>query len=160
MAGHPKLNVFDQFAIMSSSGGGSNVEHGPWSQNPPSGGADAPAPGGGGGIDGGGANIHLVGMQLQLAKLEGEVNAYKLLFAAIIAILIGGFAFLGVQITRVDGKVSATAAEVQQLPGKINRNLLDLTRTLSDAITAAKQQPPQVILMPAPTPPNNGQQKP
>jgi hypothetical protein len=99
-------------------------------------------------------------MQLQLARLEGEVNAYKLLFAAIIAILIGGFAFLGVQITRVDGKVSATASEVQELPGKINRNLLDITRTLAEAITAAKQQQPQVILMPPPAPPGGDQKKP
>jgi len=145
---------------MSSSGDGDNVARGPWAQNPPSEGGDQNTPTGGGGIDGGGSGNHFLGMQLQLARLEGEVNAYKLLFAAIIAILIGGFAFLGVQITRVDGKVSATASEVQELPGKINRNLLDITRTLAEAITAAKQQQPQVILMPPPAPPGGDQKKP
>lgn len=139
---------------MSQTGGGDNVvQRGPWPQNPPTGGDDQNTPTGGGGVDGGGSGGHLIGMQVQLAKLEGEVSAFKLLFAAIIAILIGGFAFLGVQVTRVDGKVSATASEVQGLPEKINGNLLNLTRTLAEAINAAKQAPPQVILMPTPAPP-------
>lgn len=142
------------------------VQQGPWPQNPPTGGADQnpPTGGGGGGIDGGDPSNHVSGMRVQLARLEGEINAYKLPFAAIIAILIGGFAFLGVQITRVDGKVSATASEVAGLPGKINDNLLNLTRTLADAIAAAKQPAPQVILMPPPntnsSTPNGGDKKP
>ena len=128
------------------------MSKGPWPQNPPTGGDNQNTPTGGGGIDGGGIGAHLTDMQICLARLEGEVSAFKLLFAAIIAILIGGFAFLGVQVTRVDGKVSATASDVQGLPDKINGNLLSLTRTLADAISAAKQPPPQVILMPAPAP--------
>jgi hypothetical protein len=142
---------------VSSSGGGDNVEQGPWPQNPPTGGTDQNAPTGGGGVDGGSPETQLTDMQVRLARPEGEISAYKLLFAAIIAILIGGFAFLGVQVTRVDGKATTIAADVQGLPSKISANLLDLTRTLADAINAAKQVPPQVILMPptAPLPPTS-----
>lgn len=135
---------------MSASGGDDNVRRGPWDQNLPSGGENQNPPTGGG-VDGGSHDAHLTDMLTRLARLEGELGAYKLLFGAIIAILIGGFAFLGVQVTRVDGKVSATASDVQGLPEKINGNLLALTRTLADAVTAAKQTPPQVILMPPST---------
>lgn len=145
---------------MSAPGGGENIQKGPWPQNQPTGGNDQNAPTGGGGVDGGGIGAHLADMQGRLARLEGEVSAYKLIFAAIIAVLIGGFAFLGVQVTRVDTKVSATATDVQGLPDKINGNLLSLTRTLADAISEAKQTPPQVILMPPPSPPGSGAKQP
>lgn len=137
---------------MSTSGGEEDIVHrGPWAQTPPSGGVDQNAPTGGGGVDGSPPEPHLSAMQVQLAKLEGEVSAFRLLFAVVITILIGGFAFLGVQVTRVDGKISATASDVQGLPERINGNLLALTRTLADAISAAKQTPPQVILLPPPS---------
>jgi hypothetical protein len=42
------------------------------------------------------------------------------------------------------------AADVQALPGKISADLQNLTRTLADSINAAKQTPPQVLLLPAP----------
>lgn len=90
-------------------------------------------------------------MDARLAKLEGAVDSFKLLFTVIIAVMLGGFAFLGVQLTRVDSKVSSLTGDVQALPGKISGSLTDLTRTLSDAITAARQAPTQVILVPSPT---------
>jgi hypothetical protein len=125
------------------------VHRGPWGQNTPTGGADQNAPTGGG-VDGGNPEAHLSNMMARLARLEGEISAYKLIFALIITVLIGGFAFLGVQITRADGKLSAVASDVQSLPEKISGNLLAINRTLSDAITATKQTPPQIILMPSP----------
>jgi hypothetical protein len=91
-------------------------------------------------------------VQTRLARLEGEVSSFRVLFAAIIAILLGGFGFLGVQVTRTDNRISAVAADVQGIPGKIHDDLLNLTRTLADSINAAKQTPPQVLLMPVPGP--------
>jgi outer membrane murein-binding lipoprotein Lpp len=91
-------------------------------------------------------------MQVRLARLEGEVSSLKTLSAAILAIMLGGFAFLGVQVTRMDNRINTVASDVQALPGKINGDLLNLTRTLADAITAAKQTPPQVLLVPTPLP--------
>jgi hypothetical protein len=100
--------------------------------------------------------------------LEGEFSAFKTMLAVVIAIMLGGFAFLGAQLSRIDsriegvesritgvqdqldGRITGLAADVQALPGKINSDLLNLTRTLADAINAAKQTPPQVLLLPAP----------
>ncbi len=96
-------------------------------------------------------------MNARLAKIEATVEGYKLLLAIIVSVMIGGFAFLGVQVTRlegkitqIEGKISQVSSEVEALPGRINSSLTDLTRTLAGAITAAKQTPPQVILMAPP----------
>ncbi len=165
-----------------------NLRQGPWS---PSNAA------GGGGVDGGGSGAHVPDMAVRLARLEGEFSAFKTMLAAVIAIMLGGFAFLGAQLSRidsritgvesrvsgvqdqldsriqglqdrldsriagvqdrldgritgVDGRITGLAADVQALPGKINADLQNLTRTLADSINAAKQTPPQVLLLPAP----------
>jgi outer membrane murein-binding lipoprotein Lpp len=47
------------------------------------------------------------------------------------------------------GNIASVNSKVDQLPAKINADLLALVTTLSQAITAAKQPPPQIILMPA-----------
>jgi len=57
--------------------------------------------------------------------------------------MIGGFAILSVHITRLDNKFDV-------LPDKINANLQSLTSMLSTAITASKQTPSQVIIIPEP----------
>jgi len=118
-----------------------NLRQGPWS---PSNAA------GGGGVDGGGSGAHVPDMEVRLARLEGEFSAFKTMLAAVIAIMLGGFAFLGAQLSRMDSRITGLEADVQALPGKINGDLLNLTRTLADAINAAKQTPPQVLLLPAP----------
>lgn len=91
----------------------------------------------------------------RLAKLEGAFDWLKVVLTLLTAVMIGGFAFLGVQVTRTEGRVSELGAAVSSLPDKINSNLLALTRTLADAIAASKQTPPQVIIMPAPAPPGS-----
>lgn len=90
------------------------------------------------------------GMNDRLAKLETGFEWMKVMLALIGTVLIGGMAFLGAQITRVDGRLSALSDKVDALPDKINANLRDLTGTLSQAILAAKAAPPQVILLPVP----------
>jgi hypothetical protein len=57
--------------------------------------------------------------------------------------MISGFAILSVHMTRLDNKFDV-------LPDKINANLQSLTSMLSNAITASKQTPSQVIIMPEP----------
>lgn len=89
-------------------------------------------------------------MDGRISKLEGAFDWIKVTVSLIAAVLIGGIAFIGVQITRVDGRISALSDQVNGLPEKVNANLRDLTSTLSQAISASKQTPPQVILMPAP----------
>ena len=135
-----------------------SVTQGPWAQNDPTAGTDQNPPTTGG--NGGPPGSQLNDMHVRLAKLESDVSSFRwmlglvpAIFALVAAILIGGFAFLGVQVTRMDGRVSTISTDVQSLPQKINSNLLDLTRTLADAITASKQAPPQVLMIPAPQPP-------
>jgi hypothetical protein len=98
----------------------------------------------------------------RLARLEGVVEGVKSsidslrwVIGILAVIVVAGLGFLGVQITRTDARVATTESKVDALPDKINNNLQTLTQTLANAITAAKQQPPQVILMPAPSPQQN-----
>jgi len=90
------------------------------------------------------------GMDGRLSKLEDAFDWIKVTIALIGAVLIGGIAFIGVQITRVDGRISTLSDQVNALPDKVNANVRDLTNTLSQAILASKQTTPQVILLPAP----------
>lgn len=86
----------------------------------------------------------------RLSRLEDALDWIKVTITVVAAVLIGGIAFIGVQITRVDGRVSALSDKVDALPDKVNANLRDLTSTLAQAILASKQVAPQVILLPAP----------
>lgn len=93
---------------------------------------------------------HINQMSDRLSRLEGAFDWMKITISVIAAVVIGGIAFIGVQITRVDGRVSTLSDKVDALPDKMNANLRDLTNTLAQAILASKQTAPQVILMPAP----------
>lgn len=93
---------------------------------------------------------HVNQMSDRLSRLEGAFDWIKVTISIIAAVLVGGIAFIGVQITRVDGRVSTLSDKVDALPDKINANLRDLTNTLAQAILASKQTVPQVVLMPTP----------
>lgn len=93
------------------------------------------------------------GMNDRLAKLEIGFERMKIMLALIGTILIGGMAFLGAQITRLDGRLFALSDRLDALPDRINANLRDLTSTLFQAILAAKASPPPVVIMPAPPAP-------
>jgi hypothetical protein len=89
----------------------------------------------------------------RLAKLEGVVEGLRLtqtLVVAMIGIVLAavvGFGVYGLKRTDdLNDKISG-------LPTQITRDIRELTNTLSSAITASKQQPPQVILLPAPSAP-------
>lgn len=112
-----------------------------------------------------GTHIPEMDLPERLARLEG---GYRL-FVLVISVILAGIAFLGVQSVRLDtkidtksdnlnNKISTLSDKVDALPGKINSDIQNLTRTLSDAITASKQTPPQVIIMQAPTPTNQSNQ--
>ena len=88
----------------------------------------------------------------RLARLEGASDWIKVSITVIAAVLIGGVAFIGVQIARVDARVSALSEKVDGVPDKVSANLRDLTNTLAQTILAAKQAAPQAIVLPAPQP--------
>lgn len=86
--------------------------------------------------------------------LRSSIDALRWVIGILALVIVGGISFLGVQLTRSDSRIATFEEKVDALPDKINMNLLNLTKTLSDAITAAKQAPPQVILMQPPTSPS------
>ena len=99
------------------------------------------------GADGGSG---MTGLNERLAKLEGVVDGLKdrlttttAVLAIVISILSGLMIY---ELTRLD-KIQD---KIDDLPGKINTGLQQTISTLSASITAAKQQAPQVILVPAP----------
>lgn len=109
-------------------------------------------PGGGG--PGGGATVGE-----RISRLEAIFEGFKDIvdslrhsqnwtlgaIGLVAALLIGFGAYM---LNRMDN----LADKVDAVPGQINSNMHELTQTLSTAITAAKQQQPQVILVPAPQP--------
>lgn len=95
----------------------------------------------------------------RLAKLEGEVGGLKhgqtqlLVAVGIVAAFVIGFGFYTIQ------RVDALNEKVNAIPAQISSDIRDITKTIAESITAAKQQPPQVILLPAPSPPPPNTQK-
>ena len=108
----------------------------------------------------------------RLSKLEGSFDVLKVLISVMAAVMLGGFAFLGTQIARLDTKIEGST---QRLNDKIDANYASLnnkldaipqrlgeeframraemsaqTAAIASAVTAAKQVPPQVLLVPAP----------
>jgi hypothetical protein len=95
----------------------------------------------------------LKAIEVRLTGIEGEqrtnlrwVVTIALGLAAIIAT---STAFLMSRVDRVEDRLSRLETSVNELPSKISGNLTQLNQTLFQAITAAKQVPPQVILVPA-----------
>lgn len=89
----------------------------------------------------------------RIGRLEGAVeglrhsqNMLAGLIALVAAFVIGFGIYTLQKIDTIDDKVN-------KLPGQISSDIRDITKTLADVITATKQQTPQVILMPPPSPP-------
>src|SRR5437879_2516708 len=88
----------------------------------------------------------------RVGKLEGAMDGLRhnqsILIGAVglvLTVLIG-FGFFAMN------RLDQLNSRLNEIPGKINSDIRDLTKTLSEAITASKQQQPQVILLPAPVP--------
>ena len=105
----------------------------------------------------GGGGPHMPGLDNlgeRLAKLEGlfggikQVQEITLVAVGLLATFVVQFGVYELQ------KIDLLNDKVNDLPGKISTELRGITNTLAEAITAAKQQPPQVILVPAPQPPS------
>ena len=122
---------------------------------------------------GGGDNPEMPDGSYALGRLEGLVEGLKtnqtITFSAIAvlaAVLLALTSWTLFRVEALSGRVDALSgrvdalsdriadvnAKVDQLPSKISSDLLAIAGALSQAITAARQQPPQIILMPAPQP--------
>jgi hypothetical protein len=121
----------------------------------------------------------------RLSKLEGAYDALKVVrpmtlvvISLVLAVMIGGFAFVGTQLASVGGQVGRLDAKIdanaQRLETKIDASTAKLndkldaipqrlaeeframraemsaqTSAIANAVTAARQTPPQVLLVPA-----------
>lgn len=105
---------------------------------------------------GDGNGPHMPDMNERIGKVEAAIEGVRHVQNFTLGV-IGIVAAIGIafsvyflqRIDSLDAGQTALAERVADLPNKINANLLDLTKTLADSITAAKQTPPQVIILPA-----------
>jgi hypothetical protein len=92
----------------------------------------------------------------RLARLESAQDWTKIVLGLIGAVTIGGFAFLGVQIGRLDAKVDALGARIDAQGLATRQELVGIANAIANSITAARQMQPQILPMPAPQQPTPG----
>lgn len=79
------------------------------------------------------------GLDTRLSRLEGGNSLLQWSVGIVSASLLAAAAIVvGLQLYTLS-QVGSLEQQVQALPGEINRNLLELNRTLATAITAAKE---------------------
>ena len=90
----------------------------------------------------------------RLAKLEGAYDALKVVrpltvavLAIFVAVMIGGFAFVGAQLVRIDGKIDAIPKTLADEFRAMRAEMSSQTSAIANAITAARQ-----MQSPSPTP--------
>ncbi len=92
----------------------------------------------------------------RLARLESGQEWTKVILGLVGAVVIGGFTFLGVQISRLDAKVDALGttlgARISAESAATRQELIGIATAISNSITATRQVQPQVIVVPTPTP--------
>ncbi len=109
-------------------------------------------------IDAGGGGPHPPGMDIgeRLARLESGQDWTKVILGLIGAVIIGGFAFLGVQINRLDSKMdglsTSLGARIDTQGTQTRQELVGIASAISNSITAARQVQPQIVIVPAPVP--------
>jgi hypothetical protein len=112
--------------------------------------------GGGGGTSDGMDAGRLNKIETRLGGIESEQRTHLRWMVTIAltlaAIIITSSAFLMSRVDRVEDRLSRLESNVNDLPGKLAGSLGQINQTLFQAITASKQTPPQVILLPAPQP--------
>jgi hypothetical protein len=92
----------------------------------------------------------------RLSKLEGAYDALKVVrpmtvtvLALLVAVMIGGFAFIGVQLVRIDGKLDGIPQTLREEFRAMRAEMAAQTSAIANSITAARQ-----MQAPQPTPPN------
>ena len=88
----------------------------------------------------------------RLAKLESGQDWLKIILTLIVAVVVGGFALLGVQINRIDTKVDALGARIDAQGAQTRQELTGIANAIANSITATRQVQPQIMILPAPTP--------
>lgn len=95
----------------------------------------------------------------RLARVENSLDWIRVILTVmgtlIVAVMIGGFTFLGVQFVRLDGKIDAIPQRLSEEFRAMRAEMSAQTSAIANAITATRQTPPpapQIIVIPTPQP--------
>lgn len=104
-----------------------------------------------------------VSVDARLEALKGAIDGTRWVVGIVAVIMIGGFSFLGFQLNRLEGRVDRIEAAIQAIPVRLSdefhamrSEMAAQTNAIANSITATRQaQPPapQIIVLPAPQPP-------
>jgi hypothetical protein len=98
----------------------------------------------------------------RLEALQGSIDGTLWVVGIIAVIMIGGFALLGFQLNRLEGRVDRVETVVAGIPARLSEEFHAMraemaaqTTAIANSITATRQAqppPPHVIVIPAPQP--------
>ena len=86
----------------------------------------------------------------RVARIEGASGSFLTVVSLVSALLIGAIAIVATLQVYTLGRVDKLGEQIGALPDQINKNLLEVNRTISQAITASRAGPsqPTVIVLP------------
>jgi outer membrane protein OmpA-like peptidoglycan-associated protein len=100
-----------------------------------------------------GAPLDVAEMNAQIAKVEAVVEGLRHSQNLTLAAVVGVGAIIGALMIYGFTRTDQLAERIAAIPGQVAAENRDIIKTLSDAITATKQQAPQVVLLPPPATP-------
>ena len=98
----------------------------------------------------------------RLDGLKGSVDGMRWVIGLVAVVMIGGFSFFGLQLSRLEGRVDRLDVAIQAIPARLSdefhamrSEMAAQTNAIANSITATRQAqppPPQIIVLPAPQP--------
>src|SRR4029077_3908438 len=98
----------------------------------------------------------------RLEGLKGSIDSTRWVVGIVAVIMIGGFGFLGFQLSRLEGRVDRIETAIVAIPAHLSAEFHAMraemaaqTSAIANSITAVRQAqppPPQIIVIPAPQP--------
>src|SRR5260370_41814084 len=106
-----------------------------------------------------------VSVDARLEGLKGSIDSTRWVVGIVALIMIGGFGFLGFQLSRLEGRVDRIETAVAAIPARLSEEfhamraeMASQTSAIANSITATRQAqppPPQIIVIPGPQPGQN-----
>jgi len=94
--------------------------------------------------------------------LKGAIDSTRWVVGIVAVVMIGGFGFLGFQLSRLEARVDRIETAVAAIPARLSDEFRAMrgemaaqTSAIANSITAVRQAqppPPQIIVIPAPQP--------
>jgi hypothetical protein len=98
----------------------------------------------------------------RLESLKGAIDGTRWVIGIVAVVLIGGFSFLGFQLSRLEGRIDRIETAIAATPARLSEEFRAMraemaaqTSAIASSITATRQaQPPspQIIIVPTPQP--------